>query len=129
MRLPAYILVSGIIFLMLSAGFIYSYYFYPNQHPIPCLIKKYSGKDCPSCGFSKSFSHYSHMQIEEGRKINQRSFPVLLFFLFQFSIRSAILLRFFTTHKIISSRFIKIDLIISISFFLLAFLPLLIITN
>jgi Protein of unknown function (DUF2752) len=129
MRLPAYILVSGLIFLMLCAGFIYSVGFYPNQHPIPCLIKTYTGKDCPSCGFSKAFSQYSHLQIEEGRNINERSFPVLLFFLFQFSIRSAVLLRFFTTHKIISSQLIKIDLIISISFFLLAFLPLLIITN
>jgi len=126
MRLPAYILVSGLIFLMLCAVFFYSVGFYPNQHPIPCQIKKYSGKDCPSCGFSKAFSQYSHLQIEEGRRINERSFPVLLFFLFQFSIRSAVLLWFFTTHKVIAASLIKIDLIISISFFLLAFLPLLI---
>ena len=127
MRLPAYILMCLIIFILISGGFIYSFLFYPDKHPLTCILKKYTGKDCPTCGFSKAFSHYSHFQIEEGRKINERSYLVLLFFIFQFSLRSAVLLWFFTTHKIISSRLIKIDLLISISFFLLAFLPLLLI--
>ncbi len=126
MRLPVYILMNALIFFMLCSGFFYSFFYYPDQHPVSCLIKKYSGKDCPSCGFSKAFSHYSHLQVTEGRKENQRSFRVGVFFLFQFTLRSAVLLWFFTTHKVIASSLIKIDLIISISFFLLAFLPLLI---
>lgn len=127
MRLPGYILFSMILLILFCSGFVYSYYFYPDKHPVSCLIKKYTGKACPSCGFSKSFSYYSHFQIESGIKINARSFPVFLFFLFQFLLRIAILFWFFTTHKVFATGFIKIDLIISISFFLLAFLPLLLI--
>lgn len=126
MRLPVYILMNALIFFMLCSGFFYSFIYYPDQHPVTCLIKQYTGRDCSSCGFSRAFSHYSHLQVAEGRKANKRSFIVLVFFLFQFTLRSAVLLWFFTTHKIISSQLIKIDLIISISFFLLAFLPLLI---
>lgn len=126
MRIPPYILMSFFVFAFIMSGFIYSYYFYPDKHPVTCVIKQITGKNCPSCGFSKSFSYYSHFQIEEGKTNNDKSFAVLMFFLFQLLLRSVILIWFFTTHKVIANKLIKIDLIISISTFLLAFLPLLI---
>lgn len=122
-KAPAYVVISLVFFILIGIGFAYSYFFYPNNHPIDCIVKSYTGKDCPTCGFSRSFSYYSHLQFGQGKIYNSYSFPVFLFFAFQFLCRGLVLIYFFTAHKIINGTLIKIDVIISISFFLFAFLP------
>jgi hypothetical protein len=122
-KAPAYVIISLVFFILIGIGFAYSYFFYPDNHPLDCIVRSYTGKDCPTCGFSRSFSYYSHFQFEQGRIYNTLSFPVFLFFAFQFLCRALVLIYFFTAHKIISRTLIKIDVIISISFFLFAFLP------
>lgn len=124
-KIPDYILISLIFWLLIVFGFIYSFAFYPDKHPINCVIKTQTGKNCPSCGFSKAFSHYSKAEFKLGIETNSKSFPLFLFFSFQFILRGAVLFRYFTAHKIFNAPVIKLDVLISISFFLLAFLPLL----
>ncbi|MEO6303920.1 MAG: DUF2752 domain-containing protein [Bacteroidia bacterium] len=111
-------------FILIGVGFSYSYFFYPNSHPVDCAIKAATGKDCPSCGFSRAFSYYTHLQFNEGKNFNALSWPVFLFFLFQFCLRGVIVLFYLTKHKHIHPSFVKTELSISILLFLLAFLPL-----
>lgn len=121
---PAYVIISLTFFILIGIGLAYSYFFYPNAHPVDCIIKSYTGKDCPGCGMSRSFSYFTHFQWQQGTQFNRFALLVFLFFVFQFIFRAGILFHYFTTGKIIGARFIKMDVIISISLFLLAFLPL-----
>lgn len=123
-KAPAYVTISCVFFILTGIVFGYSCFFYPNSHPIQCPIKQRTGKDCPSCGFSRAFSYYTHFKIEEGKKFNQRSWPVFLFFLLQFFIRGFVVVHYLLTKKALPSAYIKTDVIISISGFLFAFLPL-----
>jgi len=125
LKLPDYILISMAFWFLIVFGFVYSFAFYPNKHPIACIIKTQTGKNCSSCGFSKAFSQYSKAEFKGGIETNPKSFPIFLFFTFQFILRSSVLFRYFTAHKKFKAQQIKLDIIISISFFLLAFLPLL----
>jgi hypothetical protein len=125
-KAPSYVIISGAFLIFTGIVFGYSLFFYPNSHPIDCVVKQRTGKDCPTCGFSRSFSTYTHFQFTEGKKFNPRSWPVFLFFAFQFIARLCVVTWYFLVRKNVSEVLIKYDLIISISGFLLAFLPLLI---
>lgn len=122
-KMPAYVIVSWVFFILIGIGFAYSYFFYPNAHPVDCMVKSYTGKDCPSCGFSRAFSHYTHFQFKEGRSFNALSYPVFLFFLGQFFLRMLVLSFYLFSDRQINRTAIKIDAAISILWFLLAFLP------
>jgi hypothetical protein len=114
----------GCFCFLQAPSFIYSWYFYPDTHPIDCAIRQHTGKDCPTCGFSRSFSLYTHFQFKAGRDFNPRSFPVFLFFGLQFLMRGFVIARYYFTRKNLAPAYIKSDVLISISGFLLAFLPL-----
>lgn len=124
LKAPGYVIISLVFFILIGVGFAYSYFFYPDNHPIECAIKAATGKDCPSCGFSRAFSYYTHMQFQQGKNFNPLSWPVFLFFSFQFFLRGIIVLLFLSKSKLIGPAFVKIELVISILLFLLAFLPL-----
>jgi hypothetical protein len=123
-RTPAYVVISLVFFILIGIGFAYSYFFYPNDHPLDCVYTQVTGKSCPTCGFSRAFSYYTHFEFVSGKNFNANSFLPFLFFLFQFFLRGIIILYFFAARKIFSPVLIKIEVIISISLFLLAFLPL-----
>lgn len=122
-KAPSYVIISLVFFILIGVGLAYSYFFYPNSHPVECAIKAYTGKDCPTCGFSRAFSFYSHFQFTNGKSFNSLSWLPFLFFLVQFIFRGSIVIYFMVKQKIISTLLIKIDCVISISLFLLAFLP------
>ena len=123
LKTPAYVIISLVFFILIGIGLAYSYFFYPNTHPVDCMVKAYTGQDCPSCGFSRAFSYYMHFQFKEGKSYNALSYHVFLFFLAQFFIRMFVLFYYFISGKHINLRVIKIDATISILWFLLAFLP------
>ena len=123
LKAPAYVIISLVFFILIGVGFAYSYFFYPNEHPVDCLIKASTGKDCPTCGFSRSFSLYTHFEFKQGISRNPLSWPVFLFFQYQFFLRIFIVFYYFATRKIFMRTLIVCDVIISISSFLLAFLP------
>lgn len=122
-KAPSYVIISLVFFILIGVGFAYSYFFYPNDQPIECVVKAYTGHDCPTCGFSRAFSFYTHLQFHEGKSYNSLSWNVFLFFLFQFSVRGLVLISYKITRRSFNRIIIKSDLLISISFFLLAFLP------
>ncbi len=125
LKAPAYVTISWVFLILIGIVFSYSYFFYPNAHPIDCIIKQHTGKNCSTCGFSRAFSFYSHFQFTEGKNINPLSWSVFLFFLFQFLLRLIIVLHFSITKKLLKPKYLKADLLISILGFLLAFLPVL----
>ncbi len=115
-----YAAVSLIFFLLLSGFFFYFWFFFPAQHPVPCLIKTLTGKDCVSCGMSRAISGYMHFNFHSSS--NKFAFPVFLFFVVQWLARALAAMQFFLRET--SAKWqIKLDCIISISLFLLAFLP------
>jgi hypothetical protein len=122
-KAPPYVTISAVFFILIGMGLAYSYFFYPDQHPIPCMVKAYTGKTCPTCGFSRSFSFYTHLQFSEGKKSNPLSWPVFLFFVFQFALRGGVIIYYAWRCNPFSPPVIISDAIISISLFLLAFLP------
>jgi hypothetical protein len=123
---PAHVTISWVFFILIGMVLCYSYFFYPNSHPIDCLIKARTGHDCPSCGFSRAFSYFSHLQFEEGMKFNSRAYSAFIFLLAQFLFRFIVIISYFLSKKQFSSLLVKCDVIVSISGFLFAFLPLLI---
>jgi hypothetical protein len=124
-KTPAHVIISWVFLILIGIVFGYSYFFYPDTHPVGCLVKSYTGKDCATCGFSRSFSCYTHFQFNEGRIFNALSWPVFLFFVFQFCWRFFVVAAYYFTKKALSPALIKTDAVISISGFLLAFLPIL----
>lgn len=127
MRLPAHVIISWIFFFFCVFVLAYSWYFYPGDvHPVDCVFRSATGRDCPSCGFSRCFSFYTHFGLDEGRTLNPLSWPVFLFFVLQLLMRTFVILHFYLRKKSLSSALVKTDIVISISAFLLAFLPLLI---
>lgn len=116
--------INVISWLFLATILLYSVIYYPNQHPIPCSFKFFTGSTCASCGFSSAFSYFCNAEFDAGITINSKSFLVFLFLVYQFILRTILLLAHFTTRKKVSRQYIKFDVLISISFFLCAFLPL-----
>jgi hypothetical protein len=123
-RTPDYVVINLVFFILIGIGFAYSYFFYPNNHPLDCIYTQATGKSCPTCGFSRAFSYYTHFELASGKNFNANSFFPFLFFLLQFILRGIVIFSFFTARKNFSPVFIKMEVVISILLFLLAFLPL-----
>lgn len=124
-KTPAHVIISWVFLILIGIVFGYSYFFYPNSHPIGCIVKSYTGRDCATCGFSRAFSCYAHFRFSEGKLYNPYSWPVFLFFVFQFLVRVFVVGKYAATKKPFSVFFLRLDVVISISSFLLAFLPIL----
>jgi hypothetical protein len=120
---PAHVIISWVFFILIGMGFAYSYFFYPDAHPLNCVVKSYTGKDCPACGFSRAFSYYSHGEVNAGKAANPLSWPVFLFFAGQGLARVVVIFYYHVAHRAFHPRMVISDGIISISLFLLAFLP------
>jgi len=124
-KMPAYVIVSLVFFILTGVGFAYSCFFYPFDHPMECLLRAYTGRNCPTCGFSRAFSYYTHFKLSEGMAFNPLSLRVFLFFAIQLFWRGGIVAWYFITKRSVSVTFMRVEIIISISLFLLAFLPVL----
>ncbi len=118
-----YLTINIVFILILGIGFAYSWFFFPDTHPIDCYIKQKTGKDCPSCGISRAFSCFTHGLMEEGKKFNGRALPIFLFFLIQFSYRLGLVVFQLSYRKKITPSVIYTDVLISVLHFLYAFLP------
>lgn len=122
-KAPAYVIICLVFFILTGIGLAYSCFFYPDAHPIGCAVKNITGKDCATCGFSRAFAHYTHFEFKAGQLVNPLSWRVFLFFVFQLFARASVILYYFTVRKSPGQLFIVLDAVISISLFLLAFLP------
>ncbi len=120
-----YFIVNLIFITIIGVVFGYSYFFYPNDQSIQCVHKLYTGSDCSSCGFSRAFSSFMHLKYNEGLSYNAYAFNCFLFFLFQFTLRAIAVIIYFSDPLKPSRPFIITELIATVVFFLIAFLPLL----
>jgi len=94
---------------IILAIFIYSGIFSAdkNNHPIKCIHETITGKPCPACGLSNSFSEIIRGNFKKARLYNENGIPVFLFFLFQLILR-------FSTSFIYSKKILPIKLLVSI---------------
>ena len=120
-----YFIVNLIFILIIGVVFGYSYFFYPNDQPIQCVYKAYTGKNCSTCGFSRAFSSFTHLNYTEGVNYNAHAFGCFLFFLFQFLLRISACAMYLIDRLKPSRFFIIVELIITVIFFLVMFCPLL----
>src|SRR5437762_1692972 len=94
-KAPAHVTISLVFFILIGMVLGYSYFFYPDSHPVNCLIKERTGKDCPSCGFSHSFSYFTHFQFNEGIKFNSYALGVFIFLMAQFVLRMIVVIAYY----------------------------------
>jgi hypothetical protein len=120
----AYFTVNLIFVLLIGIALGYSYFFYPNNHPIGCLVKNMTAKECSACGFSRAFSAFTHFEFTLGNTYNKNALTCYLFFMFQFVLRLYLVGITFFKMAVIPLKYVYTELIVTILFFLIAFLPL-----
>jgi hypothetical protein len=122
----AYFIVNLIFVILIGIALGYSYFFYPNNHPIGCVVREMTGKDCSTCGFSRAFSSFTHFQFTIGKNFNLNAFNCFLFFITQFFLRSLILSYiFFIKKEDIYYKYKVYELVFTVIAFLIIFIPLL----
>ena len=114
------IIWAGIIGLV----FIYSCLFLPENgnHPIPSFYTDLTGRPSPSIGLSRAFSALVRGQFDLAEQFNPHAKNIFAFFSLQFAYRLVSL----GIDKIpfVNKRiWIRVDILLSISLFILAFLP------
>jgi hypothetical protein len=110
------------VIVLIGIVFCYSYFFYPNNHPLDCVIKKHTGKNCSSCGISRAFSNFTHLNFSEGKQYNKHAFIIFIYFLLQFVFRVILALSKKTYLKL----YFYTDVIFTILGFLISFTPMLV---
>ena len=121
----AYFIVNFIFVILIGIALGYSYFFYPNNHPIGCIVKEITGKDCSTCGFSRAFSSFTHFQFVEGNSFNKNALGCFLFFISQFFLRLILIAYSVIKKTEVATKYIFIEVAITILFFLVVFVPLL----
>ena len=84
-----YILLNIIFAGIIICIIIYSGIFSPvrDNYPVQCIHEQISGRPCPSCGLSHSFSYIIRGNLEEAEKWNIYGARIFLFFLIQLVVR------------------------------------------
>ena len=120
-----YLLVNLSFFLIFLGVILYAWVFDPckENHPIPCVFTMITGESCASCGLSRGLSFMLRLDIASAKIINPYSPGMFLFFSAQLLLR-ALFSVLYTKGLVKNSYLIVADVSISLSLFLLAFLPL-----
>ncbi|GAA4329351.1 DUF2752 domain-containing protein [Flaviaesturariibacter amylovorans] len=100
--------------------FLYAGFFASGNMSVACAYKLATGKECATCGLTRSLTAFLHGRWSEGRAWNEFGLPVFGFFAVQFVARTVMM--FATTHLPEST--FKWDGIASLLLFLLCFAPL-----
>jgi hypothetical protein len=119
---PSYILIN--LGLLLGAFLIFLYTYFIASLSLPCMVRELSGAPCASCGFTRAFASFLQFNFELGKSFNELAMPVFLFFAGQVSLRILMVFVYFVLRPQLKPQLVKIDILASISVFLLAFLPL-----
>ena len=126
LRKEPYLLVNLILAGVISVIMAYSGIFSPdrNDYPVECIHEKVTGKPCPSCGLSHSFSLIIRGRIGEAAEWNPYGMRIFIFFasmLFMRIAYSAYYLLFKDTRR----QLVLYDIAGSAIIFIIAFYPLL----
>ncbi len=115
------IIFAGVIGLV----FIYSCLFLPDggKHLIPSFYTDITGNTSPSLGLSRAFSALVRGDIDLASQFNPHALNIFAFFCFQFLFR-LISLKVDSMRFVNKKTWIRIDIALSITLFLIAFYPL-----
>ncbi len=115
------IIFAGVIGLV----FIYSCLFLPENgsHIVPSFYTDMTGHSSPSLGLSRAFSALVRGQISQANQLNSNALSIFAFFCFQFLFR-LISLKVDNMSFVRRNSWIRIDILLSISLFMIAFYPL-----
>lgn len=115
------IIFAGVIGLV----FIYSCLFLPENgsHIVPSFYTDMTGHSSPSLGLSRAFSALVRGQISQANQFNSNALSIFAFFCFQFLFR-LISLKVDNMSFVRRNSWIRIDILLSISLFMIAFYPL-----
>ncbi|MRT92211.1 DUF2752 domain-containing protein [Ancylomarina sp. 16SWW S1-10-2] len=119
------IIFAGVIGLV----FIYSCLFLPEggKHLIPSFYTDITGNSSPSLGLSRAFSALVRGDVTLANQFNPHATVIFAFFCFQFLFR-ILSLKVDIISVITKKTWIRIDIVLSITLFLIAFYPLIIFT-
>ena len=111
-------ILAGIVVVIL----LYSGVFSPvkDNYPVQCVHQLITGKPCPSCGLSHSFSLIVRGEFREAREWNIYGMRVFLFFIFQLAMRLSVSL-FIHRRGSHTRSLAKFDIIISVIAFIFCF--------
>ncbi len=109
----SYRIINIILAGVLGLIFLYSGFFVATDYALGCYYKSEFGINCVSCGFSRDFANFTHLNFNDS--LNQYSLGLFSFFIFQ------LLLRFiFIFWKRENEKFVfKVDLSLTILLLLL----------
>jgi hypothetical protein len=112
------LIFGGIVVAILT----YSAVFSPerNDYPVQCMHEVITGKPCPSCGLSHSFSYIMRGDLENAVEWNIYGPRVFLFFILQLVFRASIILSIIKKGGYIPS-LVWFDITISLAAFVIAF--------
>lgn len=120
----SYLLINGIFAGIIILMFIYSGFFSPdkNNYPVKCIHEQLTGKECPSCGLSRSFSFIIRGDLKSAAEFNEYGLRIFIFFVFQLVMRFSNIV-FLMRRPAKMSNLILFDCTLAIATFLLAFGP------
>lgn len=112
------LIFAGIfISIMIYSGFFSAE---KNNHPIDCQVYESTGKPCPTCGLSRSFSEIVRFELDKAIIYNKYSLKIFSFFFIELVLRLCFFIILY--FNFIRLRIILItDIIISVVLFLYCF--------
>jgi hypothetical protein len=88
------ILFKAVIVSLLLSVFLVSIFIIPEKTKfLTCQFKQFTGYSCPSCGLTRSFHAFSHMNFQESYRFHLMGpiiYVALLFVLMKFSVEIVI---------------------------------------
>ncbi len=112
-----YTLFNVFFVALLFCLFLTSLFLDENNNSLSCQILEITGTECKSCGLTRDFIAFSHLDFRS--PINKHSIFIFVWFLFQLIGRTVIVLRL----RSIDSKLIMYDFIILLFTGILVFLP------
>jgi hypothetical protein len=121
----AYRIINFIFVVLIGIVLSYSYFFYPNNQPVNCAVKQLTGKDCPSCGFSRAFSAFTHGEWQSGKNYNPLASACFVFFCVQLVWRLILIGIELKTKRRLSNKLLVFDILFTTIWFWYCFSPML----
>lgn len=119
----SYFIINIVLAAVIAAIFIYSAIFSPetNNYPVKCVHEIATGKPCPSCGLSHSFSYIVRGDLESAARWNSNGIAVFLFFLLQLTMRISFAVAVKRSPSAAAPPQVIFDITLSVVAFILAF--------
>jgi len=114
------LILAGVILLI----FMYSGFFSPDKdnYPVVCIHERLTGEQCASCGLSHSFSLILRGRISEAYDWNLNGLRVFIFFAAQLIMRIVFSVFYLKYHDS-GKQLVTYDIVVSVMFFIVSFLP------